>query len=90
MNATQESNATMIRNVFAFIHNIPVNIIDQTWPVEDYGSLNGHLKSKYNSFCEAEGYASANAILRFFSSLSSDNARLFSEKIHQLIQTSNF
>ncbi|MDP2234976.1 MAG: hypothetical protein Q8R90_07380 [Bacteroidales bacterium] len=90
MSTTQESNANVIIAVFRFIHNIPSGIIDQVWNPDTYGWMNTHFKTKYEGFCKKEGYASPNAILQFAATLDEENLKLFSEKIDQIIKTSNF
>lgn len=87
MEKNENTNARLIQNVFVFIHNIPSGIIDQIWPREKYGWLNDHLKTKYEKYCIDEGYASPNAILKFFSSLDAENAKIFCQKVDQIIKS---
>lgn len=87
MDKIENANAGLIKNVFSFIHNIPIGIIDLAWPKDKYGWLNDHLNEKYKSFCIKEGYASPNAILSFFATLDSENAMIFCRKIDQIIKS---
>lgn len=73
------SVSDLLHAAFRMIHWIPVDIIDQVWPESEYGFLNGHFRSKYTGYCSKEGYASPNAILRFFAELDTTNSRLFCE-----------
>jgi hypothetical protein len=69
--------SNLVQATFRMIYWMPADIIDQVWPEAEYGYLNGHFKSKYSGYCIKEGYASPNAILRFFSELDTSNTRLF-------------
>lgn len=89
MDKNENANAGLVKNVFAFIHNIPVGIVDLVWPKDQYGWINTHLKTKYESYCAKEGYASPNAILQFVSALDSENMSLFCEKVDQIIKSKN-
>ena len=48
-----------------------------------------HLRSKFNCFCSAERYASANAILKFFASLDESNTEKFCTYASTWIQQHN-
>ena len=48
-----------------------------------------HLKAKFTGFCRSEGYASANAILKFFASLDESNTEKFCTYASTWIQQHN-
>jgi len=64
-----------ISRTFRFIHNIPYNFIEEIW--SDNPLMADHLKAKFTGFCRSEGFASANAILKFFASLDESNSEKF-------------
>ena len=57
----------IISRTFTFICNLPPDFIDAIW--SDNLTLADHLKAKFRVYCLNEGYASANAILKFFMNL---------------------
>ena len=65
----------LIHKTFRFIHNIPYNFIEEIW--SDNPMLVVHLRAKFTGFCRSEGYPSANAILKFYSSLDDSNSEKF-------------
>ena len=69
------NQSDIIARAFAFIYNIPANFIEDIW--SDSPILAAHLKAKFTGFCRTEGYASANAILKFFTSLDESNSERF-------------
>jgi hypothetical protein len=72
--------------MFGLIYNFNANeIIDSAWSPETDANLNKHFKDKFAALCQSEGYASANAVLRFAACLSSDNASKFCVALAQKI-----
>jgi hypothetical protein len=69
------TQSDVISKTFHFIHNIPSDFIEEIWKDSPY--MADHLQAKFISFCKSEGYASANAILKFFSSLDDSNSEKF-------------
>jgi hypothetical protein len=69
------TQSEIISKTFRFIYNIPSNFIEKIW--SDSPLLADHLKAKFIGFCISEGYASANAILKFFASLDESNSEKF-------------
>jgi hypothetical protein len=69
------THSEIISRTFRFICNLPSNFIEEVW--SDSPLLADHLKTKFTGFCKSEGYASANAILKFFASLDESNTRNF-------------
>jgi hypothetical protein len=69
------TQSEIISRTFRFIYNIPSNFIEEIW--SDSPLLADHLKAKFTGFCKSEGYASANAILKFFTSLDESNTEKF-------------
>jgi hypothetical protein len=69
------TQSEIISRTFRFVYNIPSNFIEEIW--SDSPLLADHLKAKFTGFCRSEGYASANAILKFFASLDGSNAEKF-------------
>jgi len=69
------TQSEIISKTFRFIYNLPSNFIEEIW--KDSPLLADHLKSKFTGFCKSEGYASANAILKFFAALDESNAEKF-------------
>ena len=65
----------------------PSNFIEEIW--SDSPFLADHLKAKFIGFCKSEGYASANAILKFFSSLDESNTEKFCSYASTWIQQHN-
>jgi len=65
----------VINRTFFFIHNIPSNFIEEIW--KNTPLMASHLRSKFNCFCSAERYTSANAISKFFAALDEGNAEKF-------------
>jgi hypothetical protein len=65
----------LISRTFRLVYNIPSNFIEEVW--SDNPNLAEHLKAKFTGFCCSEGYASANAILKFFASLDEPNTEKF-------------
>jgi hypothetical protein len=58
-------------NLFILICNWESSIIERTWPMAEFGTLTTHFQAKFSGFCNLHGnYASANAILSFYFSLS--------------------
>ena len=57
----------VINRKFVFIHNLPYDFIEEI--LKDNPHTAAHLRHKFNCFCSAERYASANAILKFFVAL---------------------
>ncbi len=80
-----QENITLIDNVFEFINNIPVDIIDQTWPKDKFGYLNQHFTQKYLNTCRYENGATASAVLRFVNELSGPNRTAFCTKVYEII-----
>ncbi len=74
----------IIAQAFRFIHNIPMDIVDQAFPIEEFGWLNRHLNEKYQNYCRREGYASPKAVLNFFASLDAENTRVFCRTIAKI------
>jgi hypothetical protein len=81
------TQSEIISRTFRFIYNIPSNFIEEIW--SDSPLLADHLKSKFISFCKSEGYASANAILKFFASLDESNTEKFCSYASTWIQQYN-
>ncbi len=69
------TQSEIINRTFRFIYNIPSNFIEDIW--FDTPCLKEHLKAKFTGFCKSEGYASANAILKFVSALDESNTEKF-------------
>jgi hypothetical protein len=69
------THSEIISRTFRFIYNLPSNYIEEVW--SDSPLLDDHLKAKFTGFCKSEGYASANAILKFFASLDESNTEKF-------------
>jgi hypothetical protein len=81
------TNPEIINRTFRFIYNIPSNFIEEIW--SDTPWMLEHLKTKFTGFCKSEGYASANAILKFFSSLDESNTEKFCTYASSWIQQLN-
>ncbi len=81
------TQSDVINRTFTFIHNIPANFIEEIW--SDSPWMADHLRSKFNCFCSAERYASANAILKFFASLDESNSEKFCTYASTWIQQHN-
>ena len=81
------NQSDVINRTFVFIHNLPSNFIEEIW--SDSPWMADHLKAKFNSFCRAEGYASANAILKFFAALDEGNAEKFCSSVFTWMQHHN-
>jgi hypothetical protein len=81
------TQSDVINRTFVFIHNIPSNFIEEIWKDSPY--MADHLRSKFNCFCSAERYASANAILKFFASLDESNTEKFCSYASTWIQQHN-
>jgi len=81
------TQSDVINRTFFFIHNIPSNFIEEIW--SDSPHMASHLRSKFNCFCSAEHYASANAILKFFAALDEGNAEKFCTYAFTWIQQHN-
>ena len=69
------TQSEIINKTFRFVYNIPSDFIEQIW--SDTPWMEVHLKAKFTGFCKSEGYASANAILKFFASLDESNTEKF-------------
>ncbi len=69
------TQSEVINRTFRFVYNIPSDFIEQIW--SDTPWMVDHLKAKFTGFCRSEGYASANAILKFFASLDESNTEKF-------------
>ena len=69
------TQSEIISRTFRFVYNIPSNFIEEIG--SDSPLLADHLKAKFTGFCKSEGYASANAILKFFASLDESNTKKF-------------
>ncbi len=69
------TQSQIISKTFRFIYNLPSNFIEEIW--KDSPLLAEHLKAKFTGFCKSEGYASANAILKFFAALDESNTEKF-------------
>jgi len=70
------TQSEVISKTFRFIYNLPSDFIEEIW--SDSPLLADHLKAKFIGFCKSEGYASANAILKFFASLEASTHEKFS------------
>ena len=81
------TQSEIISKTLRFIYNIPKDFIEQIW--SDTPWMEEHLKAKFTSFCSAEGYASANAILKFFASLDESNSEKFCTYASTWIQQHN-
>ena len=81
------TNPDIINRTFFFIHNIPSDFIEKIW--EDSPWMADHLKAKFTGFCRTEGYASANAILKFFAALDESNSEKFCTYASTWIQQHN-
>ena len=77
----------VINRTFVFIHNIPSNFIEEIW--KDSPWMADHLKAEFTGFCLKEGYASANAILKFFAALDESNTEKFCSYASTWIQQHN-
>jgi hypothetical protein len=85
---TLDQQAATIYKMFALIYNFNADeIIDSAWSPEIENNLNRHFKDKFIGLCRSEGYASANAVLRFAASLSSENASKFCIAMAQKINS---
>jgi hypothetical protein len=69
------TQSEVISRSFRFIYNLPSNFIEEIW--SDSPLLADYLKAKFIGFCKSEGYASANAILKFFAPLDESNTEKF-------------
>jgi hypothetical protein len=69
------TQSEVISRTFRFIYNIPSTFIEDIW--SDTPWMLEHLKAKFTGCYKSEGYASANAILKFFSSLDASNTEKF-------------
>jgi hypothetical protein len=75
---TLEKDAKLLYGMFRVIYNFNADeIIDSAWPPAEDLIMNLHFKAKFKGLCDSEGFASANAVLRFAGALSSDNASKF-------------
>ena len=81
------TQSEIISRTFRFVYNIPSNFIEEIW--SDSPLLADHLKAKFTGFCKSEGYASANAILKFFASLDESNTEKFCAYASTWIQEHN-
>jgi hypothetical protein len=73
-----EEQAKLLYGMFRVIYNFNADeIIDSAWPITEDLVMNLHFKAKFRGLCDSEGFASANAVLRFAGALSSDNATKF-------------
>jgi hypothetical protein len=79
------TQSEVISRTFRFVYNIPSNFIEEIW--SDSPTLADHLKAKFTGFCKSEGYASANAILKFFAALDESNSEKFCKYAATWIQT---
>jgi hypothetical protein len=81
------TQSQIISRTFRFIYNLPSDFIEEIW--SENPTLAGHLKAKFTGFCRSEGYASANAILKFFASLDDSNSEKFCSYASTWIQQHN-
>ena len=81
------TQSEVISRTFRFVYNIPSNFIEEIW--SDSPLLADKLKAKFIGFCKSEGYASANAILKFFSALDESNTEKFCTYASNWIQQHN-
>ena len=77
-------NSNIIINTFKFINELPYNFIEDIWGTDT--NLGFHFRAKFNGFCNTEGYASANAILKFFYALTGDHQEKLSKYIFEWIE----
>ena len=76
-------NSNIIIYSFKFINELPHDFIEDIWGVDT--NLGFHFRTKFNGFCNSEGYASANAILKFFYALTDDHQELLCDYISKWI-----
>jgi len=88
--ATIAEKAETIVSMFRFIYNFNPVVFDMAWDPATEKNLHDHFVAKFDGICKQEGFASANAILRFMGALSNDNGRLFSEAIARYIEQRNW
>jgi hypothetical protein len=79
------TQSQIISSTFRFVYNLPSDFIEEIW--KDTPWMAEHLKSKFTGFCKSEGYASANAILKFFASLDESNTEKFCSYASTWIQS---
>ena len=69
---------------FKFINELPHDFIEDIWGTDT--NLGFHFRAKFNGFCNTEGYASANAILKFFYALTENHQELLCDYILKWIE----
>jgi len=68
---------------FQFLAWIPYDFVERVW---ENDPLQTHLIEKYKGYCREDGYASFNAILKFFFCLSEPNQQKFALGVEKFIQ----
>lgn len=76
----------VIQNTLNFLAWIPYDFVEQIWANDP---IRNHLLEKYRGFCREDGYASFNAILKFYFCLSNPNQEKFAEGIQKFIEEKN-
>lgn len=74
------TNLSHYFKAFSFIGNFNQNFIDEAW--KDDPGMAKHFKQKFDMFCTADGYGSANAVFKFVCSLIDHHK----EKLFQYIE----
>ena len=76
-------NSNIIIYTFKFINELPHDFIEDIWGTDT--NLGFHFRAKFNGICNTEGYASANASLKFVYALTDDHQELLCDYISKWI-----
>ena len=88
--ASIEEQAESYMTLLRFIYNFNPVVFEMTWDPITEKNMHDHFVSKWKGMCQSEGYASANAFIRFVGSLSNDNGRRFTEAIARYNEQKNY
>ena len=80
-----DETSIMVLNVFRFVYNFNPVVFDRTWPPATDQIIYEHFLAKWKNICASEGFASANALMRFLGELDKRNQHLFSKSIAEYI-----
>ncbi len=85
--STQKTPAELVHAMFYTLYNFNANqVLEKAFPQETEFYMHKHLKSKLEGYCSKEGYASANAILKFAGDLDSGNIRKFCQALAEIAE----
>ena len=88
--ASIEEQAESYMTLLRFIYNFNPVVFEMAWDPATEKNMHDHFVSKWQSFCQSEGFASANAFMRFVGALSNDNGRRFTEAIARYNEQKNY